>query len=214
MHHFLNTDLSLSELNVSPHSSLPMSTLLRSLASSLSQPISIRSRSDTGSNPLEDSLYLLHSTTKSIHVLSFCKRKLTCREKSEWMGGWKSVYQSLEKNYEEIMESVEKWEQSGGVSDRDQFLSIDRPNITNKTKLVSHLQWKALVHFLEIADPSTIQSFVYDSSLLPLSHLNWAALPIVLNTTLQLQVAYDKFQKELPRSLKHPKQFTNVEICD
>ena len=71
IHHFLTTDLSLSELNVPPRSSLPMSALLRSLASSLAQPISIRSRSNTGSNPLEDSFYLLHSVTKSIHVLSF-----------------------------------------------------------------------------------------------------------------------------------------------
>ena len=70
IHHILNTDLSLSELNVPPRSPLPMSALLRSLASSLAAPISIRSRSDTGSNPLEDSFYLLHSITKSIHVLS------------------------------------------------------------------------------------------------------------------------------------------------
>lgn len=108
MRHFLNADLSLVELNASPRYTLPMSSLLRSLAASLAQPLSIRSRSDTESNPLEDSLYLLHSVTKSIHVLWLQRADLTNSEKSEWINGWKSVYQSLEKKYEDVMESVEK----------------------------------------------------------------------------------------------------------
>ena len=128
------------------------------------------------------------------------------------MSGWKSVYQSLEAKYEDVMQSVETCACRAELSDRSQFLTIDRPALTNKTKLFAHLQWKSLVHFLEIADAAEIRAFVYDPSMLPLSQLNWAALPVVLNTTLQLQIAYQKFQAELPRSLKNPKRYTNVEI--
>lgn len=76
------------------------------------------------------------------------------------------------------------------------------------------MEWKAFIQLLEIADAAEIRSFVYDPSLLCLSHLNWAALPIVLNTTLQFQVAYEQFQKELPRSVKDPKRYTRVGILD
>ena len=128
------------------------------------------------------------------------------------MNGWKRVYRSLQSKYADVMQSVETCACGEELSDRSQFLTLDRPAITNKTKLFAHLQWKSLVHFLEIADVSEIRAFVYDPSLLPLAHLNWAALPVVLNTTLQLQVANQKFQAELPRSLKNPKRYTNVEM--
>lgn len=89
-------------------------------------------------------------------------------------------------------------------------MSLDRPSFSSGGKLLSHLQWKTLLRLLEVADVAEIRAFVYDPSLQPMTDLNASALTIVLNTTLQLQIALRSYQQALPLALKKPHDFTRV----
>ena len=194
LRHHLTADLSLAELGVRPGQSLPMGPLLRSLAASVGRPMSIRDRSHTASCPLEDSLYLLQPVARSIGVMN----------KSEWVRGWKEVYRRVESQYQEVFDTVAK----------DRFMSLDRPSFSSGGKLLSHLQWKTLLRLLEVADVAEIRAFVYDPSLQPMTDLNASALTIVLNTTLQLQIALRSYQQALPLALKKPHDFTRLCFSD
>ena len=190
----LTADLSLAELGVGARQSLPLSRLLRSLVASVGRPVSIRDRSHTASCPLEDSLYLLQPVARSMGVMN----------KSEWVCGWREVYRRVERQYQEVFDTVEK----------DRFVSLDRPAFSSGGKLLSHLQWKTLLRLLAIAEVSEIRSFVYDPSLQPMTDLNGSALTIVLNTTLQLQITWRSYQQALPLALKKPHHFTRLCFSD
>lgn len=105
----LTADLSLAELGVGARQSLPLSRLLRSLVASVGRPVSIRDRSHTASCPLEDSLYLLQPVARSMGVMWVWAWHVMSRNKSEWVCGWREVYRRVERQYQEVFDTVEKW---------------------------------------------------------------------------------------------------------
>ena len=70
----------------------------------------------------------------------------------------------------------------------------------------NQLEWRLLVKCLSYADDATIDRLLYQSSNL-LEGVNACATPILLNATMQLQLAYRAYTKDLPKSLQNKEDY-------
>ncbi|KAK8802626.1 hypothetical protein WA171_006302, partial [Blastocystis sp. BT1] len=164
----LLSDIDLSSISTSTNL-LSIQSILKDLSISLSKGISIHSGTDSRRVNEEDSLYLVEPMLKDLHIM----------EKTEWMNGWKASYAKIQRQYQTLSEIVEQ----------NQFVTIQRPVFSNLDILQCHLQWRLLLRLLYACDSQTLNQFVYANPQSTMVPLNEAVSTLIINTTLQLQIA-------------------------
>ena len=200
----LQSDISLHEIGISSSSLLPLDNLVPALTQSLtSSPLPTTAADET------DPLLLLVPATAPVTAL--------CGG-GDWNRQWKTAYGAMQAQYEDVFAAVEKWNCSGGLIGRKDATFVGSSMLwarrwcvsrRNWQKVESQLEWRMLVRCLSYADDATIDRLLYQSANL-LAGVNASATPILLNATMQLQLAHRAYTRDLPKSLHHEEDYLTL----
>ena len=84
----------------------------------------------------------------------------------------------------------------------------------NEKKLQVQLEWKLLMKCLYYADEDTVDRLLYQSSASVLMNVNGDLMPVILNSTMQLQLAYKQYIRDMPEAEKHRERYTTLCLGD
>lgn len=129
-------------------------------------------------------------------------------DKNAYSNNWKIRYESLLNRYETAFTAIETYRVSFRFHSRNQFHRTTFPSLSNPQRLQYHLLLKWLNTLLRVCPQTTLQTFVYQTSAFD-TCCN-AIVSILVNTTLQNQLAVKKYKQDLPNARKKWREYLTV----